>query len=117
MESLGAIARGEVRVYELDERDRDGSNKRRLVCPYPRDIAAAMKILSEIARGGVLPEGKIALPLVSAQTEEVEQTPHIPVLGISTDFRRVTATTVDGTEYTAEVKRGDVIDVEAEECC
>ena len=39
-----------------------------------------------------------------------------PVLGIGADFTRVTAVTPDGTEYTAEVKRGDVIDVEAEEC-
>jgi len=115
---LGSIARGKVQVYDLGETDRDGSRKTRSVLAYPRDVVAAGKLLQELARGGVLPENyrPPSLESVANRNEEGPREPMIPVLGIGTDFTRVTATAIDGTEFTAEVIPGKVIDVEVEEC-
>lgn len=112
LEMLGVIVRGEIQEFDLGEKNRDGTPKIKRVVPYPRDMTAAMNILQMLARGGVLPEGKITLPLVSAQTEEEPEPPVIPMLGIGTDFRRVSATAVDGTTYTAEVVPGEVLEGE-----
>ena len=102
-----------VGVYREDE---DGERKVKIVIPYPRDVAACAKLLQEVARGGVLPERPATLPTPSAQTEEPPaRIPRLPVLGVDSDFRRVTATAADGTQYTAEVKPGDVIEAKAEE--
>jgi len=116
---LGSIARGEVQVYDLGETDRDGSPKVKRIIAYSRDIVAAARLLQELARGGVLPENyrPPSLEPVADRDEEGPREPMIPVLGIGTDFTRVTAITPDGTEYTAEVRPGVVVDVEAEECC
>jgi len=110
LESLAIIARGEMREYSLDDKERDGTQKVKTILPYPRDIVGAMKILQELARGGVLPEGNTILPPEYATEEQRE--PMIPILGIGADFTRVTATAMDGTQYTATVTPGVVIDAE-----
>jgi hypothetical protein len=110
---LASIARGEVFVVDLGEKDKDGNPVLKRVIPYPRDSIAAASVLLDIARTGVQPK-HYRLPDVELEVEEVEEprTPMIPVLGIGTDFTSITATKPDGTKFTAEVKPGDVIDVE-----
>ena len=69
-------------------------------------------MILDIARSGVQPQ-HYRLPAVELEVEEKEpRKPMIPVLGIGADFTQVTATRPDGTKFTAEVKPGDVIDVE-----
>jgi hypothetical protein len=110
---LASIALGEVQVVDLGQKDKDGNPVLKRVIPYPRDSIAAASVLLDIARTGVQPK-HYRLPAMELEVEEVEEprTPMIPVLGIGADFTRITATAPDGTEFTAEVKPGDVIDVE-----
>ena len=109
---LASITRGEVFVVDLGEKDRDGNPVTKRIIPYPRDIVAAASVLLDIARSGVQPQ-HYRLPSVEPEVEEEEpKKPMIPVLGIGADFTRITATRPDGTQFTAEVKPGDVIDVE-----
>jgi hypothetical protein len=106
---LDGIARGEPRVV-------DGKT----VVTYPRDMIAAMSVLCSIARNGVTPESyaRATRMLRGTDREEKEEPrePMIPVLGVNTNFSRVTAVAPDGTEIVAEVKRGDVLEAEVEEC-
>jgi hypothetical protein len=109
---LASIARGEVFVVDLGEKDRDGNPVLKRIIPYPRDSIAAASVLLDIAREGVQPKRfRMASVEPDEEVEEPRQ-PMIPVLGIGADFTRVTATRPDGTEFTAEVKPGEVIDVE-----
>lgn len=108
---LVSIARGEVHVVDLGEKDRDGNPVLKRIIPYPRDIVAAVSVLLDIAREGVQPK-RFRMASVEPDVEEEPRKPMLPVLGIGADFTRVTATRPDGTEFTAEVKSGDVIDVE-----
>ena len=109
---LASIARGEVFVVDLGDRDKDGNPVLKRIIPYPRDVVAAVSVLRDIAREGVQPQ-HYRLPSVELEVEEEEpRKPMIPVLGIGADFTRVTATRPDGTKFTAEVKPGDVIEVE-----
>jgi hypothetical protein len=106
---LDGIARGEPRVV-------DGKT----VITYPRDMIAAMSVLCSIARNGVTPESyaRATRMLRGTDREEKEEPrePMIPVLGVNTNFSRVTAVAPDGTEIVAELKRGDVLEAEVEEC-
>jgi hypothetical protein len=108
---LASIALGEVHVVDLGEKDKDGNPVLKRVIPYPRDQIAAATVLLDIARTGVQPKG-YRLPGVEVEEVEEPRKPMIPVLGIGADFTRVTATRPDGTEFTAEVTPGDVIEVE-----
>jgi hypothetical protein len=108
---LASIACGEVYFVDLGEKDKDGNPVLKRVIPYPRDQIAAASVLLDIARTGVQPKG-YRLPGVEVEEVEEPQRPMIPVLGIGADFTRVTATRPDGTEFTAEVKPGEVIDVD-----
>jgi hypothetical protein len=87
----------------------------KVIIPYPRDIIAATNVILEIARKGVMPETyprRLRQFLEADKEEKAERSkPYIPVLGVNPNFSRVTTTLPDGTEYTAEVKRPDVIDV------
>ena len=68
--------------------------------------------------GVVVLEVKDWVQIVEADKEEKPERskPYIPVLGVNPNFTRVTATAIDGTEFTAEVKKtADVIDVEPTE--
>jgi hypothetical protein len=108
---LASIARGEVFVVDLGEKDRDGNPVLKRVIPYPRDSIAAASVLLDIARTGVQPK-HCRVPGLEVEEVEEPRTPMIPVLGIGTDFTSITATKPDGTKFTAEVTPGDVIDVE-----
>jgi hypothetical protein len=108
---LASIACGEVYFVDLGEKDKDGNPVLKRIIPYPRDSIAAASVLLDIARTGVQPK-HYRLPGVEVEEVEEPRQPMIPVLGIGADFTRVTATRPDGTEFTAEVKPGDVIDVE-----
>jgi hypothetical protein len=110
---LASIACGEVFVVDLGEKDKDGDPVLKRIIPYPRDQVAAASVLLDIARTGVQPKG-YRRPGMELEVDEVEEPrkPMIPVLGIGADFTRITATTPDGTEFTAEVTPGDVIEVE-----
>jgi hypothetical protein len=112
---IASIALGEVQVYETGEVDKDGKPKVKRMVPYPRDILAAIKVVQDLARYGVLPKGYSPPSLEAEMEEEKPKGPMIPFLGIGSDFRKVTATMPDGTEVSAEVKPGDFIDAEAEE--
>ena len=109
---LASIALGEVQVVDLGQKDKDGNPVLKRVIPYPRDRVAAVSLLLDIARSGVQPQ-HYRLPAVELEVEEEEpKKPMIPVLGVGADFTRVTATRPDGTQFTAEVKPGEVIEVE-----
>jgi len=106
---LASIARGEVFVVDLGEKDGNPVVKR--IIPYPRDVVAAATVLRDIARVGVQPE-RYRTPSVEPDVEEEEpRKPMIPLLGVDADFTSITATRPDGTKFTAEVKPGDVIEV------
>jgi hypothetical protein len=108
---LASIACGEVYFVDLGEKDKDGNPVLKRIIPYPRDQIAAATVLLDIARTGVQPK-HYRLPGVEVDEVEEPRQPMIPVLGIGADFTRVTATRPDGTEFTAEVKPGEVIEVE-----
>jgi hypothetical protein len=109
---LASIALGEVQVVDPGGKDKDGNPVTKLIIPYHRDVVAAVSLLRDIARSGVQPQ-HYRLPAVESEVEEKEpEKPMIPVLGVGADFTRVTATRPDGTQFTAEVKPGDVIEVE-----
>ena len=74
--------------------------------------------MREIARKGVMPEGYARRRQVVGADKEEKPEPRkqlIPLLGADPNFSRITVATPDGTEYTAEVKKGEVIDGEATE--
>jgi hypothetical protein len=109
---LASIALGEVQVVDLGQKDKDGNPVLKRIIPYPRDSIAAASVLLDIARTGVQPK-RFRMASVEPDVEEEEpKKPMIPVLGVGADFTRVTATRPDGTEFTAEVKPGEVIEVE-----
>ena len=108
---LASIARGEVFVVDLGEKDKDGNPVMKRIISYPRDSIAAASVLLDIARTGVQPKG-YRLPGLEVEEVEEPRKPMIPVLGIGADFTSIKARRPDGTEFTAEVKPGDVIDVE-----
>jgi hypothetical protein len=109
---LASIACGEVYFVDLGEKDKDGNPVLKRIIPYPRDSIAAASVLLDIARTGVQPK-HYRLPGMETEVEvEEPRQPMIPVLGIGADFTRITATAPDGTEFTAEVTPGDVIEVE-----
>ena len=88
------------------------------IIPYPRDRIAAANLIREIARKGVMPEGyaRRRVTMEADKEERPERTkPYIPVLGVNPKFSKITATAADGTEFTAEVKSPEVIDVEPTE--
>jgi hypothetical protein len=119
---IGAMA--DVALGKLREVDMGDGEVKQIVA-YPRDQVEAVRRLQELARGGVLPEqAQDLLHLLSKrgameEEEEIAEEKAVTLqqlgLGITPDFTRITAQTADGTTYTAEVKRGQVIDAEYEE--
>jgi hypothetical protein len=107
LSALERIARGEPWVVEG-----------KTIVPYPRDRIAAANLMREIARNGVMPEGYARRREMVEADKAQKPEPRkqlIPLLGVDPNFSRVTVSTPDGTEYTAEVKQEDVIDVESKE--
>jgi hypothetical protein len=109
---LASIARGEVFVVDLGDRDKDGNPVLKRIIPYPRDVVAAVSVLLDIARSGVQPQHYRLSGMELEVEEEEPQKPMIPLLGVDANFTRITATRPDGTQFTAEVKPGEVIEVE-----
>jgi hypothetical protein len=107
LSALERIARGEPWIVEG-----------KTIIPYPRDRIAAANLMREIARNGVMPEGYARRrKMVGADKGEKPEPKKqlIPLLGVEPNFSRVTVSTPDGAEYTAEVKQEDVIEVEPKE--
>ena len=101
-----------MQVVDLGEKDKDGNPVTKRIIPYPRDRVAAISLLRDIARVGVQPE-RCRTPSVELEVEEEEpRKPMIPMLGIDANFSRVTTTRPDGTQFTAEVTPGMVIEAE-----
>ena len=83
---------------------------------YPRDINEAFRILQSIGRSGVMPEGYAARAAVPAGGTEDRKPAMLPLLPVNANFSSVTATTPDGTRFTAKVERdGEAVDPEAEQ--
>jgi hypothetical protein len=107
MESLpkiADIATGEAREVKVH-------GKKKVIVPYPRDQNEAVRILQQLARGGVLPEG--APGRVSQMLGEPDaggRESRLPVLPISAEFTSVVAKAADGTTVTVE--QGDIIEGE-----
>lgn len=90
-----------------------GDEERHIVS-YPRDQVQALQLLQEIARGGALPESRQGtlefldrIPMQDTDEEE-EEKPSGPklddfILGIPTQFTKITAETANGRKLTAEV--------------
>lgn len=99
-------------------KNKDGTPKTKILTPYARDAVAAAGIIQSIARDGVLPERArrvIATVITSAAEKEADVgVGQMPTLGLSTNFRKVTAVAADGTEFMAELKSPieEVIDAE-----
>ncbi len=102
---LERTARGEPRIVSV-------GGKEKMIVPYPRDRVEATRLMMSIAKDGVMPEWLGRRRSVEAAKPPVEsRVPMIPVLGISTNFSKVSATTPDGRVITATVERdGDVVD-------
>ena len=80
---------------------------------YPRDSNEATRILLQVARGGVLPEHyAVSSPIPAGGNDDGEKQPKmIPLLPVNANFSSVTATTPDGTRFTAKVERdGEVVE-------
>ena len=78
---------------------------------YPRDINEAFRILQSIGRSGVMPEGHAARARVTAGRKEETKPTVLPLLPVNSNFSSVTATTPDGTRFTAKVEReGEVVE-------
>ena len=83
---------------------------------YPRDIKEAFRILQSIGRAGVMPERYAAQAPIPAGGKEDRKPAMLPLLPVNANFSSVTATTPDGTRFTAKVERdGEVVDGKAEE--
>ncbi len=112
---LDSIARREPYSVVIGK-NKDGSDKIKVMLPYGRDAIAATGIMHDIARHGVLPEQAVRMMTViqpAEVPEPPEAEPLLPLLGIGSDFTKVTAVRPDGTEFTATVKQPDVV-MEAE---
>jgi hypothetical protein len=111
--ALGAIARREPYEVVIGEGP-NGQPKTKVLLTYARDAVQAFSILQSLARGGVLPETMARTGAASVQSAADERepppAPMLPLLGINPNFSKVTAITPDGTEFTAEVKRGEVVE-------
>ena len=80
---------------------------------YPRDINEAFRILQSIGRSGVMPEGYPARANLTASRKEERKPAVLPLLPVNANFSSVTATTPDGTRFTAKVEReGEVVEGE-----
>jgi hypothetical protein len=88
------------------------------IVTYPRDMIAVVSALLAIARTGVMLESyaRLTKAVRGADKEEKEPppAPMLPLLGVNPNFGRVSVVAPDGTEYTAEVKRGEVIEGDAQ---
>ena len=78
---------------------------------YPRDINEAFRILQSIGRSGVMPEGH-GRQAGRRKAKQQERKPvALPLLPVNANFSSVTATTPDGTRFTAKVERdGEVVE-------
>ena len=83
---------------------------------YPRDINESFRILQSIGRSGVMPEGHPSRARVPASSKKERKPAVLPLLPVNANFSSVTATTPDGTRFTAKVERdGEVVEDGAEE--
>ncbi len=104
---IADIAKGEAREVEV-------KGKKKIIVPYPRDQNEAVKILQQLARGGVLPEsasGRI-WQMLGESDEDSSNESRLPVLPISAEFTSVVAKAADGTTVTVERGGGDIIEGE-----
>ncbi len=98
-----------------------GKGKTKVLLPHARDAIAADGLLCSIAQNGVMPESYARAHRVLTGTDNMDREkeprlPVMPVLGLNTNFSKLTATAPDGTEFVAELKRGEVVEGEAVEC-
>jgi hypothetical protein len=101
---IADIAKGEAREVKVD-------GKKKVIVPYPRDQNEAVKILQQLARGGVLPESAPSrVSQMLGEPDEGDRESRLPVLLISDGFTSVVAKAADGTTVTVE--RGDIIEGE-----
>jgi hypothetical protein len=104
---IADIARGEAREVKVKGRVK-------VIVPYPRDQNEAVKILQQLARGGVLPEGapgRVA-QILGEPADEGDKESRLPVLPISAEFTSVVAKAADGTTVTVERGSADIIEGE-----
>jgi hypothetical protein len=96
------IARGEPRVVEVP--DGDGGMMQKTIIPYPRDQIAACKVLLDIARNGILPQGYWARTASAAEDKQDANTGRLmPIFGGNTSFSRIEGTAPDGTKLVINV--------------
>ena len=78
---------------------------------YPRDINEAFRILQSVGRSSVMPEGHATRVPTPASGKEDKKPVMLPLLPVNANFSSVTATTPDGTRFTAKVERqGEVVE-------
>jgi hypothetical protein len=109
LESLPHIAD----IAQGKPRDVKSGGKKKTIVPYPRDQNEAVKILQQLARGGVLPEstpGKVAGMI--GEPDEGNKESKLPALPISAEFTSVVAKAADGTTVTVERGSGDIVEGE-----
>jgi hypothetical protein len=96
------IALGEPRVVEVP--DGDGGTMLKTIIPYPRDQIAAMKLLLEIARYGVLPKSYWARSSSTVEdTQDANRGGLMPIFAGNTAFSRLEGTAPDGTRVVINV--------------
>jgi hypothetical protein len=98
---IASIAKGEVREVKA-------GGKKKVIVPYPRDQNEAVKILQQLARGGVLPDSSQVTRLLDQPGDKKSET-RLPALPVSAQFTSVVARTADGTTVTVE--RGSGVDI------
>jgi hypothetical protein len=107
---LADIAEGKpYTVYD------EAIGQEKVIIPYPRDQIAAFNTLRTLAREGLLPQNMVTRRGSSAEQGETDKGQLLPLIGVATDFRRITAQRADGTTLTATVEHPDVIDAEVDE--
>lgn len=88
---------------------------KRPVRVYPRDTLESFRILQSIGWGGVLPEGYSAERASVCEKPAAIEKPMLPLLPVNAHFSSITATTPDGTRFTARLERdGKLADGKAE---
>jgi hypothetical protein len=95
--------------HEVEFTKDNGTKAKRTIIPYPRDMVAAMKLLHDIARLGILPD---SMAVVDRGAEMPALLPTFT--RVNPNFTRVEAELPDGTIMVATVNKRDVINAEME---
>jgi hypothetical protein len=98
IDELVRIAQGEPRVVEIA--DSDGSVRFKTSIPYPRDQIAAIRVLLDIARYGVLPSNWTSMASPGESDKDTTHGGLMPIFASSANFKTVSAVTPDGKVFT-----------------